>query len=112
LTAGGVSLIVRSARPSAASGGETPERLHPANLRAIVGSTAEQVFDRYMVGPRAASAGKPGKACTPVDCDLPFGFQLPRPLMDLSVSDFGCISEQYIAIRQVAEVWEKAAVGS
>jgi hypothetical protein len=31
-------------------------------------------FSNLYGGPRAASAGKPEKACTPVDCDLPFGF--------------------------------------
>jgi hypothetical protein len=59
----------------------------PAELRAIVGSTLSQGLTVYMARPRAASAGRPGKACNPVDCGLPFGSQLPRPLVDWSVSD-------------------------
>jgi hypothetical protein len=41
--------------------------------------------------------GNPERPATPVDCGLPFGSQLPRPLMDWSVSEQGRISEQYIA---------------
>jgi len=32
-----------------------------------------QVLEIALVRPRAASAGKPGKACNSVDCDLPVG---------------------------------------
>jgi hypothetical protein len=30
------------------------------------------------------AGGNPKTACNPVDCDLPYGPQLPRPLVDLS----------------------------
>jgi len=33
---------------------------------------------------RLAGGGNPKTACNPVDCDLPYGPQLPRPLVDLS----------------------------
>ena len=86
---------------------------------AIVGFTGTAGFGSYLVGSYkvghrgAASAGRPGKACNPVDCGLPFGSQLPRPLMGWSVFDKDAFqsSTSPPPLDEVAGVCEKTALG-
>ena len=58
------------------------------------------------------SGGNPKTACTSVDCGLPYGSQLPRPLVDWSVSDKDAFLRNTSPLDRSRECGRRAAVGS
>jgi hypothetical protein len=62
--------------------GDSPGSKHVVPMTIFVDRSSPFAYNSQMYDRGAASAGRPGKVSNPVDCGLPFGSQLPRPLVD------------------------------